>query len=68
MPVGPLETTLGWHVVERRPFDEIAEPLEALFAEQAGELLFAGYLASADVQVDPRYGRWDPLTSAVVAL
>jgi hypothetical protein len=68
VPIGPLETTLGWHVVERRPFDEIAEPLEALFAEQPGELLFAGYLASTDVQVDPRYGRWDPLTSAVVAL
>ena len=52
----------------RRPFDEVAEPLEALFAEQAGELMFAGFLASTDVQVDPRYGRWDPLTSTVVAL
>ena len=67
-PTDPVETTLGWHVVVRRPFDEVAEPLEALFAEQAGELMFAGYLASADVQVDPRYGRWDPLTSTVVAL
>jgi peptidyl-prolyl cis-trans isomerase C len=68
VPTDPLQTTLGWHVVVRRPYDEVAEPLAALFAEQAGELMFAGYLASADVQVDPRYGRWDSLTSAVVAL
>lgn len=68
VPTGPLETTLGWHVVLRRPFEEVAEPLEALFAEQPGELLFAGFLASSDVRVDPRYGRWDPLTSTVVAL
>ena len=67
-PTQPVQTSLGWHVIERRPFDEIAEPLEALFAEQGGELMFAGYLATSDVGVDPRYGRWDPLTSAVVAL
>jgi parvulin-like peptidyl-prolyl isomerase len=68
VPTDPVETTLGWHVVMRRPYDEVAEPLAALFAEQAGELMFAGYLASTDVQVDPRYGRWDSLTSTVIAL
>jgi PPIC-type PPIASE domain len=67
-PTQPVQTSLGWHVIERRPFDEIAEPLEALFAEQGTELMFDGYLATSDVGVDPRYGRWDPLTSSVVAL
>ena len=67
-PIGPVETSFGWHVIEARPFDEVAESLTGLFEQSAGELLFGGYLATADVRVDPRYGRWDGLTAAVVAL
>ena len=67
-PVGPVETQLGWHVVEALPFEEIADSLTALYDEQAGELMFAGFLASADVTVDPRYGRWDGASGTVIAL
>ena len=67
-PVGPVETAFGWHVIEARPFAEVSESLTGLFEESAGELLFSGYLATADVRVDPRYGRWDGLTASVVAL
>ena len=51
---GPWRRRFGWHVVEALPFEEIADSLTALYDEQAGELMFAGFLASADVTVDPR--------------
>ena len=62
-----METPFGWHVIEARPFDEIADSLTPLYDEQAGELLFAGFLATADIHVDPRYGRWDARRATVVA-
>ena len=31
-------------------------------------MLLDGYMATADVSVNPRYGRWDPLSGSVVAL
>ncbi len=67
-PVGPVQTPFGWHVIEARPFDEIADSLIAVYDEQAGELMFAGFLASADVTVNPVYGRWDGVSGTVVAL
>jgi hypothetical protein len=66
--VGPVQTPFGWHVIEARPFDEVADSIATLFDQSAGALLFEGFLATADIHVDPRYGRWDPLTSSVVAL
>lgn len=68
VPIGPLETTGGWFVLLPRPYDEVAESIDALFAERAGELLLSGFLATADISVDPRYGRWDRATNSVVTL
>lgn len=68
-PVGPVETPFGWHVIEARPYDEIADSLNALYAQDsAPELLFAAFVAGTDIRVDPRYGRWDTATNSVVAL
>lgn len=64
----PVELEDGWHVIEVRPFAEIAEPLAAQIEIDPGLTLFVGSLLGADVQVDPRYGRWDPARLAVVAL
>ena len=33
-----------------------------------GSQLFADYLAEADINVDPRYGRWDADSGQVVGL
>ena len=67
-PTGPVESSFGWHVIEARPWDEVEESVVALYDQAAGELGFAGYLATADIDVDPRYGRWDPLVQTIVAL
>jgi peptidyl-prolyl cis-trans isomerase C len=65
---GPVETEGGWEVIVVRPFAEVADALTTMFADRAGDLLFLGYLATTDIQVDPRYGRWDPLGFTVTAL
>lgn len=63
-PVGPVQTDFGWHVIEARPFDEVVDSLAAIY----GDLQFASYLEDLDVQVDPRYGRWDADSGQVVEL
>ena len=68
LPVGPIETDGGWEVIVARPFEEVADALTTMYEDRAGDLLFLGYLATTDIQVDPRYGRWDPLGFTVTAL
>ena len=67
-PTGPAQSQLGWHVVEARPYDEVADSLATLFDASAGDLLFDSALGDIDVDVDPRYGRWDALSRRVVEL
>lgn len=47
-----------------RPFEEVADEVSLLYGGPA----FSEYLGTVDVAVDPRYGRWDDATAAVVAL
>lgn len=68
VPTGPIETEGSWEVIVVRPFEEVADALTTMYADRAGDLLFLGYLATTDIQVDPRYGRWDPLGFSVTAL
>lgn len=63
-PVGPVQSSFGWHVILARPYDEVAESVDAV----VGQALFAEHLQAVDVDVDPRYGRWDADATAVVAL
>jgi len=64
----PVKSQFGWHVIVARPYDEVADSLAALLGQAPGEMLLAGYLASARVDVASRYGRWNPAQGAVVAL
>jgi hypothetical protein len=66
--VGPVQGPGGWHVMEVRPYDEVAEAVSGLLEQFGGQLLFRGFLAGTDVHVDPRYGRWDTPLGTVVAL
>jgi hypothetical protein len=63
-PVGPVETSFGWHVILARPYEEVADAVNAAFGEQA----FRDHLSEVDVEIDPRYGRWDSATRSIVAL
>lgn len=69
VPTGPVESSFGWHVILHRPWVEIGESVGALHQPfESGKLLFDGYAATADVDVDPRYGWWNTLGGAVEAI
>ena len=64
-PAGPIEIQEGFVVVVRTaPFDDVATAFTAAPANAA----VAEYLTTIDITINPRYGRWDPLTSSVVPL
>jgi parvulin-like peptidyl-prolyl isomerase len=67
-PTGPVQTQFGYHVILARPFDEVGEDLAALVATAPGDAALSGRLATADITVDPRYGRWDAARGSVVSL
>jgi hypothetical protein len=74
--VGPASTGDGQVVLVIDEFDTAERKLENFFQRleadssgpSAGTVLFQGFLFGSDISVDPRYGRWDPLTGSVVAL
>ena len=47
-----------------RPYEEVAAGVDPV----VGQELLDDHLAEAEVQVDPRYGRWDPAARLIVAL
>ncbi len=65
VPVGPVETDFGFHVIRLRPFDEVRDDVAALYADLGAR--FRRAARTAEVYVDPRYGTFDPV-SGVVAL
>lgn len=64
---GPVKSSFGWHVILIRPFDEIADALNAVLSVDPGHTLLTGYLATADISIKSSYGRWNPPTGQIVA-
>jgi hypothetical protein len=67
-PTDPVESKFGWHVILVRPYEEVADDLAKLIATSPGDAALSGALATADISVDRRYGRWDPTAGNVVSL
>ncbi len=66
VPTQPVQSSLGWHVVLARPWEEIGDAVVQFHQpDVSGRLLFDGYATTAPVEVDPRYGAWNPLTTSV---
>lgn len=63
-PTAPVQSAFGVHIILARPYDEVADVVSAAYGSQ----LFSDYLSTADITVDPRYGRWDGEAASVVAL
>ncbi len=74
--IGPVSTSDGYAVLVIDEFDDAAPKLESFFlrledgggATSVGFVLYQGFLATSDITVGPRYGRWDPQTGSVVPL
>lgn len=71
-PVGqPLAADLDTFaaVLLLRPFDDLSDETQAIVTAAAiGDRQLAQLYADAGIYVDPRYGRWDPLTQSVQPL
>lgn len=74
----PQVGATGWQVIGMPEFADVVEPLGAYLDAPSpsaqggivttGQILFDGWLLAADIDVDARYGRWDPVTSTIVPL
>ncbi|MGH9245652.1 MAG: peptidylprolyl isomerase [Acidimicrobiales bacterium] len=71
---GPVESTDAFHLFLVREFvqpafEDVADDAQARLARTVDEAFDAWRLdevAESDVEVDERYGRWDPLTGTIV--
>lgn len=63
----PVESSFGWHVIVHRPWDDVGDDVIAAHVGIDSAILrVEGLLATSSVDIDPRYGTWDPVDSAVI--
>lgn len=70
---GAVRTRFGWHVIrligtEVIPFEQARPQLLQQFAGQAFSRWLSRRLRLADIEVNPRYGRFDPANGDVVSI
>ena len=64
VPVGPIESQFGYHVIRLRPLDDVsAAELDDLLQQPSVRFGFAA--RGADVYINPRYGAFDPASGVV---
>jgi foldase protein PrsA len=68
---GPVHTQFGWHVIELisvkvTPFEQAKAQLLARQGTSVFVSWLHGRLGSAAIEVNPRYGRFDPTTGTVI--
>jgi foldase protein PrsA len=67
----PVRTQFGTHVIRvtgrrTRPFEEVSDEIRAQVGAEAFDEWLAAALADAEVDVNPRYGEFDPESGRVV--
>lgn len=62
---GVVQDAKGWHVAVHRPFAEVSTSLTGQLKDKPGRTLADGMLATADIQVNPVYGTWNPVSAKV---
>jgi parvulin-like peptidyl-prolyl isomerase len=67
VPTGPVKSSFGYHVIYVRPFDDVKLSATSLMAKTPGELLINGFMATADVKIASKFGRYNPATGTIVA-
>lgn len=74
--VGPIQTEFGWHVLEvlerndeGQPLSEVEDEIRTELDATAGQQEFQQFAQeqsqAAEVEVNPRFGQWDPATGQV---
>lgn len=74
--LGPIETQFGYHIIRNEgirtvPFDEVRDQLEQELVGADVQTALEDWLTTkyreADIDIDPRFGTWDPETGQIVA-
>ncbi len=66
VPSEPVESSFGWHIILHRPWDEVAESVGQIHQPgDSGAFLFDGFAATVEVNVDARFGTWNPISGAI---
>ena len=66
-PTGPVKSSFGYHVIYVRPFDDVKLSVTTLIKTNTGEFLINGFMATAEVKIGSKYGRYNPATGTIVA-
>jgi foldase protein PrsA len=73
---GPVRSQFGWHVIvtlgkKTQPLsqvkDQLREQLQSQVADRTLQDFLQAQVVTANVEVNPRYGDWDPSSGQVVA-
>jgi len=69
----PVHTQFGWHVIrlislDVTPFDQVRQQLLDQASGQVFDRWLRDRLSSAEISVNPKYGRFDPATGQVVVI
>ncbi len=67
VPTGPVKSSFGYHVIYVRPFDDVKLSVTTLIKTNPGEFLINGFMATAEVKIGSKYGRYNPATGTIVA-
>src|SRR5919197_2466952 len=70
---GPVHTQFGWHVIELvrvevQPFDQVKGQLAGSLETRAFDTWIRERLSSADIRVNPKYGRLDVQSGQIVPI
>jgi parvulin-like peptidyl-prolyl isomerase len=64
VPVGPVESQFGFHVIIVRPYDDLgSDELDVILAQPL--IRFGLVVGELDIYVNPRYGTFDPARGVV---
>lgn len=65
VPTGPVKTQFGYHIILNHAYDDIKESLNRIATAKPSTSNLVGYLATADVSLNPTYGVWNGAMSAI---
>lgn len=65
VPTGPVKTQFGYHIILNHPYDDIKDSLVKVAAAKPSESNMVGYMATADISVNSKYGVWNGAMSTI---
>lgn len=65
VPTGPVKTQFGYHIILNHAYDDIKTSLNKVATAKPSTSNLVGYLATADISLNPTYGVWNGAMSNI---